>query len=382
MPSVALLGATGSIGTQTLDVLRAHRDEFTLVALAGGQRLAELAATVNEFSVPAVAVRHEDDATTLRGLVPASTEILVGPAGLEELAGRADICVNAVVGFAGLSATLGALRAGRRLALANKESLVAAAPVVERVRQGQVIYPIDSEHSAIFQCLGESGRDDGYREVSRIILTASGGPFRTWPREDLQRVTREQALRHPTWAMGAKITIDSSTLMNKGLEVLEASALFGIELDRVDVVVHPQSIVHSMVEYIDGATLAQLSEPDMRLPIAVSLGAPHRLAGGFGRMDFSKNVELTFEAPRWDDFPALRLAYDAGRRGHGAPTWLSAANEIAVEAFLDDRLAWCDIVPVVAATLDSYDDQELVTEADVWAADAAARDIARRVVAR
>ena len=182
--------------------------------------------------------------------------------------------------------------------------------------------------------------------------------------------------------MGAKITVDSATMMNKGLEVIEAHYLFGTGYDNIEIVVHPQSIVHSMVEYIDGATLAQLSEPDMRLPIAVSLGAPHRLAGGFGRMDFSKNVELTFEAPRWDDFPALRLAYDAGRRGHGAPTWLSAANEIAVEAFLDDRLAWCDIVPVVATTLDSYDDQELLTEADVWAADAAARDIARRVVAR
>ena len=221
------------------------------------------------------------------------------------------------MGFAGLPVTLGALAAGRRLALANKESLIAAAPLVAKVRAtpGAELLPVDSEHCAIHQCLASSPSGLGYPDVRRLLITASGGPFRGWSKERLKGATKDEALRHPTWSMGAKITIDSSTLMNKGLEVMEATAFFGIEVDRVEVVVHPQSIVHSMVEYVDGSVLAQLSNPDMRLPIAYCLGAPDRLDHGYGRLDFTSSLELTFESPDVDAFPALTLAYEAARLG-------------------------------------------------------------------
>ncbi len=255
--------------------------------------------------------------------------------------------LNAVVGFAGLPATLAALNAGKRLALANKESLIAAGPVVAKARAagGGEIVPVDSEHSAIWQCL-RSGRPS---EVNRIVLTASGGPFRGRTREQLREVTIADALAHPTWSMGAKITVDSSTLMNKGLEVIEAHELFGVGFDRIDVVVHPQSVVHSMVEFCDGATIAQLSMPDMRLPIGLALGAPEpaadrRTAPSTGR----RSGSLDFEVPDLGTFPCLALAYEAGRAGGTAPAILSAANEVAVEAFLAGRIAWTDIAAVVA----------------------------------
>jgi 1-deoxy-D-xylulose-5-phosphate reductoisomerase len=281
------------------------------------------------------------------------------------------------MGFAGLPVTLGALAAGKRLALANKESLIAAAPLVAQVRAtpGAELLPIDSEHCAIHQCLASSPHRPGYPDVRRLLITASGGPFRGWSFDQLKGATKDEALHHPTWSMGAKITIDSSTLMNKGLEVMEATALFGIGVDRVDVVVHPQSIVHSMVEYVDGSVLAQLSNPDMRLPIAYCLGAPDRLDHGYGLLDFSTSLNLTFEAPDRHAFPALDLAYDAARRGGAAPAWLSAANEIAVDAFLKDEINWCDIVPVVAATMDHYDGQQLDSLASLYEND----DVARRM---
>jgi 1-deoxy-D-xylulose-5-phosphate reductoisomerase len=267
--SVALLGATGSIGTQTLDVLRREPELFELVALSGGEQLGELASIVNEFHVTRVAVISDAHRDTLAQLVGANVDIVVGDEGLSALAASADIIVNAVLGFAGLPVTLSALKAGKRLALANKESLIAAAALVARVRStpGATMLPVDSEHCAIHQCLASSPGEAGYPDVRRLLLTASGGPFRGWSLDQLRGATKADALNHPTWSMGAKITIDSSTLMNKGLEVLEASALFGIAVDRVEVVVHPQSIVHSMVEYVDGSVLAQLSRPDMRLPI-------------------------------------------------------------------------------------------------------------------
>jgi 1-deoxy-D-xylulose-5-phosphate reductoisomerase len=253
--SVALLGATGSIGVQTLDVLRREPEMFELVALSGGQQLSELAAMVEEFHVTSVGVISDVHRTQLAELVAPDVDIVVGGEGLRELASSADIVVNAVLGFAGLPVTLSALAAGKRLALANKESLIAAAPLVAQVRAtpGATLLPVDSEHCAIHQCLASSPGVAGYPDVRRLLLTASGGPFRGWSPEQLRGATKSDALKHPTWNMGAKITIDSSTLMNKGLEVLEASALFGIDVDRVDVVVHPQSIVHSMVEYVDGA---------------------------------------------------------------------------------------------------------------------------------
>src|SRR6202167_5337849 len=277
--SVALLGATGSIGTQTLDVLRVEPERFELVALSGGEQVSELAAITNEFHVARVGVISEAHRDTLATMVSSNVDIVVGDDGLTSLAASADVVVNAVLGFAGLPVTLSALKAGKRLALANKESLIAAAPLVARVRAtpGAMMLPVDSEHCAIHQCLASSPAEPGYPDVRRLLLTASRGPVRGWTPDQLAHATKGDALNHPTWSMGAKITIDSSTLMNKGLEVLEASALFGIDVERVEVVVHPQSIVHSMVEYVDGSIIAQLSRPDMRLPIAYCLGLPVRL---------------------------------------------------------------------------------------------------------
>jgi 1-deoxy-D-xylulose-5-phosphate reductoisomerase len=373
--SVALLGATGSIGVQTLDVLRREPERFELVAVSGGEQLSELAAIVEEFGVKQVAVKTIEHRDVLADLLHGGVEIVVGDEGLGELAESADVVVNAVLGFAGLPVTLGALRAGKRLALANKESLIAAAPLVAKVRdtKGAQLLPVDSEHCAIHQCLASSPSLAGYPDVKRLLLTASGGPFRGWSVERLKGATKDDALQHPTWSMGPKITIDSSTLMNKGLEVLEASALFGIEVDRVDVVVHPQSVVHSMVEYVDGSVLAQLSRPDMRLPIAYCLGLPERLAHRFGAIDFSSTLELTFEPPDVVAFPALTLAYEAARRGGAAPAWLSAANEVAVEAFLAERINWCDVIAVVADTMDHYVDDPLDSLASLYESDDAAR---------
>ena len=375
---VALLGATGSIGRQTLDVLRRERDRFDLVAIAGGERLSELATIQREFAVARVGVKTAAHRDAIATLLPGSVEIVVGEVGLTSLAREADVVVNAVVGFAGLPVTIGALEAGARLALANKESLVAAAPLVAAARQtsGAQIVPVDSEHCAIYQCLVGASAAPGHPDVRRLLLTASGGPFRGWNHDLLAQVTRADALRHPTWSMGEKITVDSSTLMNKGLEVLEASALFGVEAQRVEVVVHPQSIVHSMVEYVDGSVLAQLSRPDMRLPIAYCLGLPERLDHAWGAMDFTAGFALTFEAPDREAFPALDLAYEAARLGGAAPAWLSAANEVAVEAFLADRLRWGEIVGVVAAVMDAYVADPLDTLDALYDNDATARRLA------
>ncbi len=380
--SVALLGATGSIGVQTLDVLRGVPERFELVALSGGEQLSELAAMVEEFHVTRVGVISETHRNELADLVGANVDIVVGDEGLTQLAASADVVVNAVLGFAGLPVTLSALAAGKRLALANKESLIAAAPLVANVRQtpGAMLLPVDSEHCAIHQCLAGSPGHVGYPDVRRLLLTASGGPFRGWSLEQLRGATKSDALQHPTWNMGAKITIDSSTLMNKGLEVLEASALFGIGVERVDVVVHPQSIVHSMVEYVDGSVLAQLSRPDMRLPIAYCLGLPDRLSHGYGAIDFTQNLELTFEAPDPKAFPAIGLAYEAARLGGAAPAWLSAANEVAVAAFLDDAITWCEIIDVVSHVMDNYVPDPLHSLDDLIANDARARREAHSIL--
>jgi 1-deoxy-D-xylulose-5-phosphate reductoisomerase len=369
------MGATGSVGVQTLDVLRGEPDGFSLVSVAGGRRLDDLVATAREFRVPAVGVRTAEDALVVARELGPSVTVVVGDEGLAALASDADVVVNAVLGFAGLPVTLAALSAGNRLALANKESLIAAAPLVERVRAGGEIVPVDSEHCALHQCLASSAPDRS--DVRRLWITASGGPFRGWSLEQLAGAKKKDALTHPTWKMGDKITIDSSTLMNKGLEVLEARALFGVGLDRIDVVVHPQSIVHSMVEYVDNATIAQLSTPDMRLPIAYALGLPVRLTHNFGRMSFERALTLEFEPPDRKAFPALDLAYDAGRRGGAAPAWLSASNEVAVAAFLADEIRWIDIVAVTASVLDAYEDDDLGSLEALHENDARARHLAR-----
>ncbi len=366
--SVVVLGSTGSIGTQALDVIASHPDRFRLVGLAAGTN-AEL------LEAQRVAHGVAPDMTLLASAVADGAGAL---AALAE-ATDADVVLNAVVGFAGLSATLSALRAGKRLALANKESLIAGGPVVAKARAegGGEIVPVDSEHSAIYQCL-RAGRPS---EVRRIVLTASGGPFRGRTRAELANVTVAEALKHPTWSMGPKITVDSSTLFNKGLEVIEAHELFGVSYDDVDVVVHPQSIVHSMVEYIDGAVIAQLSMPDMRLPIGLALGAPERLPQAFGAMDFTATHTLTFEPPDLDTFRGLALAYDAGRAGGTAPAILSGANEVAVAAFLSGKVAWSAITDIVDAVLqqgsgpaDTVDD---VLSADRESRRAAAAELER-----
>jgi 1-deoxy-D-xylulose-5-phosphate reductoisomerase len=362
---VVILGSTGSIGTQALDVISRHPDDYRVVALAAGRNRDLLAEQARTFGVPADLARSG----------------LADPGALAELAAHADadVVLNAVVGFAGLPATIAALEAGKRLALANKESLIAAGPVVAKARAagGGEIVPVDSEHSAVWQCL-RSGRNT---EVARIILTASGGPFRGRSATELATVTRAEALRHPTWTMGEKITIDSSTLMNKGLEVIEAHELFGVDYDRIDVVVHPQSIVHGMVEFVDGATVAQLSEPDMRLPIGLALGAPDRFPEAFGAIDWTKLGTLTFEPPDRSTFRCLGLAYEAGRSGGTAPAILSAANEVAVEAFLAERVSWANIAEIVEEVL-SAGAGSADEVSDVLAADAVARERARAVVER
>jgi 1-deoxy-D-xylulose-5-phosphate reductoisomerase len=352
-------------------VLRSAPDRFVVSALGAARSVDLLAAQAEEFHPGVVAIADSAFERKLAELLPAGIELRAGPGALSSLVETADVVLNAVVGFAGLGVTVVALREGRRLALANKESLVAGAPVVQRARSspGAELVPVDSEHGAIHQCLACGRRE----AVARLVITASGGPFRGRTAADLASVTVADALAHPTWQMGPKITIDSSTLMNKGLEVIEARELFDIDYDRIEVVVHPQSIVHSMVEFCDGTTIAQLSVPDMRLPIGYALGYPDRLAHPYGSLDFSAPVHLEFEPPDFMTFPCLRLAYEAGRAGGSAPAWLNAANEVAVAAFLGGRIPWAAIAEVVADTLEAHEPADLVLVEDVLAADALAR---------
>lgn len=381
MTTVSIAGSTGSIGTQTLEVVAAEPDRFQVVALGAGSSAAALIAQAQAVRPQVVAIADASLAAEVEAGVPAGTEVVAGPGALAEISGVADVCVNGVVGFAGLPVTLGALHAGKRLALANKESLIAAGPVVRDARRtaGAELVPVDSEHCAVHMCLR------GSRErVHQIVLTASGGPFRGRTRDELAEVTVADALAHPTWSMGPKITVDSSTLMNKGLEVIEAHELFaedtGIGFDDIDVVVHPQSVVHSMVTYADGATIAQLSMPDMRLPIGYALAHPDRVTTPFGPIDWASLARLDFEPPDREAFPCLDLAYRAGRAGGLAPATLNAANEVAVQAFLDGRIRWIDIPDVLSAVLDRHDGANASTLDDVLGADADARRLAARLV--
>jgi 1-deoxy-D-xylulose-5-phosphate reductoisomerase len=357
--SVAVLGSSGSIGTQTLDIVRAEPENYRVAALGVARSVESVIAQAEEFRPDLVAVADETQAADIGGRLPTGTELLVGPGAMPTAAALGDIVINGVVGFAGLPVTLAALEAGKRLGLANKESLIAAGPVVQRVWQestGELI-PVDSEHCAVHQCLRAndvSGKVTETDRVHEIVLTASGGPFRGRDRQDLESVTIDDALAHPTWSMGPKITIDSSTLMNKGLEVIEAHELFGVDYDRIKVVVHPQSVIHSMVSYTDGATIAQLSMPDMRLCIGYALAYPDRLEMPYGAIDWTEMSQLDFQTPDLDAFPCLRLAYEAGRAGETAPAWLSAANEVAVDEFLKGRIGWVDISDVVEATLQEW----------------------------
>jgi len=380
---VTLLGSTGSIGTQALDVVRAHPDHFEVVGLACGGDADQLVAQAREFGVTQLAIADADAARTVREALPGA-EVRDGLDGVTELAAAdADVVCNGITGARGLEPTLAALGAGTPVALANKESLVVGGPLVvaaaERAggRESHLI-PVDSEHSALAQCLRGGRR----AEVDRLVLTASGGPFRGRSRTALADVTAAEALDHPTWSMGPVVTCNSATLMNKGLELIEAHLLFAQPWDRLDVVVHPQSIVHSMVTFTDGSTLAQVSPPDMRLPIQLGLSWPDRLDGAFVAMDWSRAQEWTFEPADRETFRALDIAESAGRAGGTAPAVLNAANEVAVKAFLDGVIGFLDIAAVVEQVLadraggGTVRDVQDVLEADAWA-----RDRARALVA-
>lgn len=378
MLRVVIAGSSGSIGTQTIDIIRAQPERFQVVALGVGSAAQTVIEQARVLRPQVVAVADPQARRTVASALP-GVEVI---ADIADVVGTADVVINAVVGFAGLAVTVATLRAGRRLGLANKESLIAAGPVVQPLRAtpGAQLVPVDSEHCAVHQCLRSSV--DAGRELSRIVLTASGGPFRGRLAADLAEVTVDQALAHPTWSMGPKITIDSSTLMNKGLEVIEAHELFGVGYEQIDVVVHPQSVVHSMVEFTDGSTIAQLSMPDMRLPIGYALDYPHRLNAPFGRIDWSEVTRLDFAKPDVQTFRCLDLAYAAGRQGGAAPAWLSAANEVAVEAFLAGRLRWPEIADVNAEALNRFVAATLSTVDDVVEADAAARRAAATIIDR
>jgi 1-deoxy-D-xylulose-5-phosphate reductoisomerase len=384
---VVILGSTGSIGTQALDIIRRNPARFQVVALAaGGGNLDLLARQAVEFGAAAVAVATPAAAAQLqaalrslidlgrteRGASPAPPDVLAGPDAICEVAAwPCDVVLNGVTGAAGLQATLAALDAGRTLALANKESLIIGGPLVtSRAKPGQIV-PVDSEHSTIAQCL-RAGRGS---EVRRLVLTASGGPFRGWRRDALADVTPEQALAHPTWKMGPLVTVNSATLVNKGLEVIEAHLLFGFGLDQIDVVVHPQSIVHSMVEYADGATVIMASPPDMRLPISLSLGWPDRVPDAAPGLDWSAAASWTFEPLDDTAFPAVALAREAATVGGTMPAVYNAANEACVAAFLSGSIGFTRIVDTVARILSEHDAAHaaVTTVADVLAVDAWAR---------
>ncbi|TGE22272.1 1-deoxy-D-xylulose-5-phosphate reductoisomerase [Hymenobacter aquaticus] len=349
---VTLLGSTGSIGTQALDVIRAHPGRFQVAALSAHSNAELLIRQAREFRPTVAVIGDERQYDAVKAaLAGQSTEVLAGSAALTEVAGRpdTDIVLTAMVGYSGLLPTVAAIRAGKDIALANKETLVVAGQLITRLvkEHGVGLYPVDSEHSAIFQCLVGEERNP----IEKIILTASGGPFRGRTAEQLASVTKAQALKHPNWDMGAKITIDSASLMNKGLEVIEAKWLFGLTNDQIDVVVHPQSIIHSLVQFQDGSLKAQLGLPDMKLPIQYALGYPERLPSDFPRFSFLDYPTLTFEQPDRTTFRNLPLAFEAMRQGGNAPCVLNAANEIAVAAFLRDEIGFLEMPSLVESCL-------------------------------
>ena len=378
--SLTVLGATGSIGQSTLDIVRHHRDRYRVEALVANRNVAQLARDAVEVGAKLAVTAAPDLYGELKAaLAGTGIEAAAGPDAVVEAAERpADMVMAAIVGADGLRPTLAAAARGTTVALANKECLVSGGAVFTDAarRAGARVLPVDSEHSAIFQCLEDRNRDT----VERITLTASGGPFRTRPRADLERATRADALKHPNWSMGRKVTIDSATLMNKGLELIEAFHLFPVPLDRLDVVVHPQSIVHSYVSYVDGSVIAQLGMPDMRTPIAYAMAWPGRVAAPVKRLDLAEIGTLTFERVDSSRFPAVDLARAALDRGGNATTILNAANEIAVAAFLADRLGFLRITALVGEVIDRAEREGMLAPLscldDVWAADAYARNVA------
>jgi 1-deoxy-D-xylulose-5-phosphate reductoisomerase len=375
--AITLLGSTGSIGTQTLDIVSQHPDQFRIVGLAAGRNIALLADQIRQFKPEIVAIADPAQMDELNAAIASVTPqpILVsGEAGVVEVAayGDAQAVVTGIVGCAGLLPTIAAIKAGKDIALANKETLIAGGPVVLPLvaAHGVKLLPADSEHSAIFQCL--QGVPEG--GLKRIILTASGGAFRDWPVEKLAQVTVADALKHPNWSMGRKITVDSATLMNKGLEVIEAHYLFGLDYDNIDIVIHPQSIIHSLIEVQDTSVLAQLGWPDMRLPLLYALSWPERIATTWEPLDLVKSGDLTFREPNHDKYPCMQLAYAVGRAGGCMPAVLNAANEQAVALFLEEKITFLDIPKVIEKTCDRFNSQNTpqptlddILSADTWA---------------
>lgn len=390
LQQLCVLGATGSIGASTLDVVARHPDRYRIFALSGHRRLRELAELCRRFQPVYAAVPDQAAADQLVGLlqgVERCPEILVGEAGLEAIAAHpeVDTVMAAIVGAAGLKPTLAAVKAGKRVLLANKEALVmSGALFIEAVQaSGATLLPIDSEHNAIFQCLADPATPGLARKgVRRILLTASGGPFRETPAEELIGVTPDQACAHPKWSMGRKISVDSATLMNKGLELIEACWLFEATPEQVEVVIHPQSVIHSLVDYVDGSVLAQLGNPDMRTPIAHALAWPERIDSGVSALDLFEIGRLDFERPDEERFPCLRLAREAARAGGCMPATLNAANEVAVEAFLEGRLGFTEIPLLIESVLKGVEPGAATDLAAVFAADNTARQLAREWLSR
>jgi 1-deoxy-D-xylulose-5-phosphate reductoisomerase len=379
MKKIAILGSTGSIGTQTLDVIAHHPDDYAVEALAAGRRVDQLAEQIRRFRPKLAAVSGKEEAERLRLLTDSSVKIVWGAQGLEEAAAgtEAELVVTAVVGSMGLQPTLAAVAAGKQIGLANKETLVSAGHLVTEAakRNGVRLLPIDSEHSAIFQCLnGES-----VQAVKRLVITASGGSFRDRTRDQLRGVTVKEALSHPNWSMGAKITIDSATMVNKGLEVMEAHWLFGMAYDQIDVLLHAESVIHSMVEFCDHSVIAQLGNPDMRVPIQYALTYPERQPTPTAPLDLAKIGLLHFREMDYTRFPLLRLAYDCGRAGGTLPAVFNAANEAAVARFLNGELSFLGIEEVIARTVEEHAVAADPTLEELLAADAWARLAAARV---
>jgi 1-deoxy-D-xylulose-5-phosphate reductoisomerase len=380
MKTVSILGATGSVGTSTLDLILHAPDQFEVIALTAQRDVRGLARAVRATGAKLAVIGDESLYADLKAALEGSgAEVAAGPDAIIDAARRpVDWTMASIVGCAGLKSTMAALESGLTVALANKESLVSAGALMTQAAaaSGALLLPVDSEHNAIFQCLAGNPS----KRVRRIVLTASGGPFRTWTRAEMAEVTPERAVKHPNWSMGAKISIDSATLMNKGLEVIEAHYLFGVESARLDILVHPQSVIHSMVDYVDGSTLAQLGSPDMRIPIASTLAWPDRMTTMAKPLDLAEIGRLEFEAPDPERFPCLKLARDALEAEGSRPAVLNAANEIAVAAFLDHRIGFLSIADVVKAVLDRYDPPAPRTIEDVLAVDTEARAVAAQTM--
>jgi len=385
MRSLIILGSTGSVGTQALEVVRRNPDRFRIVGLSSAQNHDLLVGQIREFMPPLVAVADEDAAVDLKEKLEGlrQVEVLVGPDAARILAreAEADMVLNAIVGAAGLEPTLAALQSGKTVALANKESLIVGGELVTDLIKGEPerLVPVDSEHAALAQCIRGERRED----LRRVIVTGSGGPFRGWTRDELEKASVKEALAHPKWNMGPKITIDSATLMNKGLEVIEAHYLFDLEYDDIDVVIHPEALVHGIAEFADGSMMAQLAAPDMRLPIQLALAWPERLPHGIEPLSLGRDSQsLTFEPVDREAFPALDIAYRVGRLASTYPAVMNAANEVAVAAFLDGRIPLTRIVEVVETVLDSHESASVVSAVALERADQWARREAVRILSR